>query len=52
MTELQYHNGHYHAVRVDPNRKRRFSVWRKAYEMWDQVLYGVGSAYEKLCGHV
>lgn len=67
MTELTYHDGHYHRSREDDayshhsrhsNRSNRSvrsneqsgSLWRRTYDAWDKVLYGIGSAYYKICG--
>ncbi|KAF4462283.1 hypothetical protein FALBO_10915 [Fusarium albosuccineum] len=53
MTELVYHDGHYHRVSAerpgrrhdDANRHQQHSggLWQKTYELWDHVLYGVAS---------
>lgn len=53
-TELVYDNGRYYRAPAEPQPKRRghqsVGVWRTTYELWDEVLYGIGSAYEKLRG--
>ncbi|KAH7152852.1 hypothetical protein EDB81DRAFT_757881 [Dactylonectria macrodidyma] len=51
MTELVYHDGHYHRVQTRHGRQHhQGGLWQKTYEAWDQVLYGIGSAYYKLFG--
>jgi hypothetical protein len=63
MSELVYHNGHYYRVNTRRSnrhdgrrhhRDRRESqvegALRKTHNAWDQVLYGIGSAYYKLGG--
>jgi hypothetical protein len=60
MAELTYHNGHYHPTRDSEYERytRRSSkdhsdggLLRKTHDVWDKVLYGIGSAYYKLKGH-
>lgn len=58
MTELTYHDGHYH--RGEESRRSRDEsagsggnsggLLRKTHDAWDKVLYGIGTAYFKLCG--
>lgn len=57
MTDLVYHNGHYHRVKVRHSDRRhghrhhhQGGLWRTTYELWDQVLYGIGTAYYKIMG--
>ena len=64
MTELEYHNGHYHRVQRDRRHDndsrprhghprappRRSNVFETTHDMWDKVLYGIGSAYDKVFG--
>lgn len=60
MAELTYHDGHYHPTRDDEyeHQSRRSSkdrsgggLLRKTHDAWDKVLYGIGTAYYKICGH-
>ena len=62
MTELEYHNGHYHRVQRDRRpdndsrprhghsraQPRRPNVFEATHDMWDKVLYGIGNAYDKV----
>jgi hypothetical protein len=57
MTELTYHDRHYHHGE-ESHRSRDESagsggqggLLRKTHDAWDKVLYGIGTAYFKLCG--
>lgn len=54
--KLVYHDGHYHTAQVthedpEPGQKdHQGGLWQKTSEAWDQILYGIGSVYFKLCG--
>jgi hypothetical protein len=54
MSELVYNNGHNHPVEVSSPSNRRShrpnSVWRITHDLWDEVLYGVGSLCDKIQG--
>ncbi|KAL3953411.1 hypothetical protein ACCO45_013354 [Purpureocillium lilacinum] len=59
MTRLYYHDGHYHPESRLGDRRRESrdrqgqpdgNLWHKTYQIWDQVLYGVGSFYYKIRG--
>jgi hypothetical protein len=55
MSELVYHNGHYHRVRNNQSSSGRrgprgTSVLRVTHDIWDEVLYGVGSIAYKIQG--
>ncbi|KAK6445097.1 hypothetical protein ACSS6W_009777 [Trichoderma asperelloides] len=48
MTELVYHNGHYHEVpRRDRRRQQRDDSWN-VMKFWDEVLYGIGDLYYRV----
>lgn len=61
--ELVYDDGHYHRETPAEQSDRRHSTveskhqprsggaWEKTYKAWDNVLYGIGSAYYKVRGH-
>ncbi|KPM35861.1 hypothetical protein AK830_g10708 [Neonectria ditissima] len=51
--KLVYHDGHYHTAQVtheDGQNEHQGGLWQKTSEVWDQILYGIGSVYFKLCG--
>ncbi|KAM5356517.1 hypothetical protein ACJ41O_003163 [Fusarium nematophilum] len=66
MTELVYHDGHYHHHAPVQHPEHRHpehrhdganrhehhqrGLWQKTFELWDHVLYGVGSVYYKIRG--
>ncbi|RFU80828.1 hypothetical protein TARUN_1393 [Trichoderma arundinaceum] len=48
MTELIYHNGHYHQVsNRDRRRQKRDDDW-SVMKFWDEVLYSIGDLYYKV----
>ena len=53
MGELVYHDGHYYRVErqsSDRRAHRSIGVWRMTHDLWDEVLYGVGSLCYKMQG--
>jgi hypothetical protein len=50
MSELVYHDGHYHRVEHPPRGHRAFGVWRTTHDLWDEVLYGIGSVCHRFKG--
>ncbi|KAJ3457620.1 hypothetical protein MRS44_014761 [Fusarium solani] len=53
MTELVYHDGHYHPAPAQSEQRhgsRSGGLWQRTYEFWDHILYGVGSVYYKIRG--
>lgn len=66
MTELTYHDGHYHRAPPSHHRQREQhqhqqqphrqhqeapgGMLKTTHDAWDKVLYGIGSAYYKLRG--
>ena len=55
MSEIVYHHGHYHRSRIDHRSherppRNRGGVWQRTYEVWEEVLYGIGSVYYKIRG--
>lgn len=53
MPELVYHDGHYHRAPARHAREHlhhQGGLWQKTYEVWDHVLYGIGSVYYKILG--
>lgn len=51
--ELEYCDGHYHRAAAGSSSSKRpdpTGVLRRTHDVWDTVLYGVGSAYYKVFG--
>lgn len=52
------YNGHHYPTRDDEYYETRRSsrdqpgggLLRKTHDAWDQVLYGIGTVYFKICG--